>query len=709
MRDVKEIISAIRSFALAIMQDVDPLDKYDKVKTSKTRADLALNLKQFGVENDSSDISSYVYEAYVHAANENEAEKIYLAFVSNDRSRYLVDDFYVKNTLLNHDASRVVDYLMKKNLGAVKETGKANQTISNLTKKLREDIQQEAVSITGAGGVKAIQEQAGILFDSYTSLVELYQTCESDAKNAISDFTLLRGEILAAYRYLSTTLINCFGDSIKVIAPEIFDFETVEWLDAASMLKQAELKYNQLSDTCGNLINVISENFSNSVRGAIDIYRVVGDKRMGLIVAGLTMLNHYADSHSQTVVLGREFVTLKNYLSHDITTIKADLSRIAAIYKLINDLYLPKANAFFKHQDKVVNKEFADLTAILYSDKKVKDLREEQKGLIEKCQNIEETIIDLQKDILYYTTTIDECQRTLSENREEYNRAKMRKPRKPSFVINILTFGKAKDSYNRNLTEWAWACKPVIDSYEELLVEVEIDRKELSRCKTEHRSLSKQLNGVKKSIQSIAEQIKKSISVDDDIKMRIAPHLRDIVLLLKTAKTIISSGLTEQLTKRVTIDKIELEELTEQENLNIEKYTQKICAKLKKSPVEVINDGEVMLDKDHAVMVAAYNGTIDNLASMIQASINLHYMKQEQKVASQEYVKQLSEIQKKFQGEMAGIDDQSCVLKKALAKINTADDLDGVKHGLIALVGNEDVDISDEIIGFLNGNNALTI
>ena len=54
MSNVNEIISTVRNFALAIMRDVDPSDKYDKVNVSKTRAELSLNLQQFGIENDAS-------------------------------------------------------------------------------------------------------------------------------------------------------------------------------------------------------------------------------------------------------------------------------------------------------------------------------------------------------------------------------------------------------------------------------------------------------------------------------------------------------------------------------------------------------------------------------------------------------------------------------------------------------------------------------
>ena len=112
-------------------------------------------------------------------------------------------------------------------------------------------------------------------------------------------------------------------------------------------------------------------------------------------------------------------------------------------------------------------------------------------------------------------------------------------------------------------------------------------------------------------------------------------------------------------------------------------------------------------DQELNVMIKSYNHTIDNFVTMIQSSIDLYDMYQQQKVASQEYEKRLSEIQNEFQSEMEKIDDQSGVLRSALAQINTANNLEATKQGLIALV--ENVDISNEIKGFLNGNNTLTI
>jgi DNA repair exonuclease SbcCD ATPase subunit len=287
------------------------------------------------------------------------------------------------------------------------------------------------------------------------------------------------------------------------------------------------------------LVNTISENFSNSVRGAISSYRVVGDKRMALITSGLVMLNHYIDSHSQTKLLGKEFLTFQNYLKHDMTSIKADTSRIAAIYKTVNDVYLPQVNTFFKYQDQVLTKELSDLMLDIYSNDEVVELHNNQKVQIEKCQNLEEEIVDLKQNISYYQSVIEQYKQTIAENKDEYNLAKSRKPSRPLFITNILTFGNAKSIYNRKISEWVYMCKPVIDNYENLLTEIVVDSKELAQCQAEYSNKLKELQQTQKSLKNIVAQIKKCISVDENIKARISSHLKDLILLLKTAKYII--------------------------------------------------------------------------------------------------------------------------------------------------------------------------
>ena len=123
-------------------------------------------------------------------------------------------------------------------------------------------------------------------------------------------------------------------------------------------------------------------------------------------------------------------------------------------------------------------------------------------------------------------------------------------------------------------------------------------------------------------------------------------------------------------------------------------------------------DAEILRKEDEElnIMVGAYNQTVDNVASLIQTSIELDSMLKQQELADVEYEKQLSDIQTKYQLIMSQVDDKSNILKKAIAKINTADKFDDIKQGLISLANNDNASLSDEdIMNFLNDNKTLTI
>jgi peptidoglycan hydrolase CwlO-like protein len=347
----------------------------------------------------------------------------------------------------------------------------------------------------------------------------------------------------------------------------------------------------------------------------------------------------------------------------------------------------------------------------IYSNNEVVGLHNNQKALIEKCQNLEEEIVDLKQNISYYQSVIEQCKQTIAENKDEYNLAKSRKPSRPLFITNILTFGNAKSIYNRKISEWVYMCKPVIDNYENLLTEIVVDSKELAQCQAEYSNKLKELQQTQKSLKNIVAQIKKCISVDENIKARISSHLKDLILLLKTAKYIISESLSKDLTKKVCIQEISLVELSENEKTAISKYTQSICKEFKEDPV-VARYAEILTKEDEElnIMVGAYNQTVDNVASLIQTSIELDSMLKQHELADVEYDKQLSDIQTKYQLIMSQVDDKSNILKKAIAKINTADKFDDIKQGLISLANNDNASLSDEdIMNFLNDNKTLTI
>ena len=708
MKQNDKIIEVIRHFANMIMQDVNDYKDVDKTHTSKTRSELAENLKKYGINGDSNELNNYVYLAYSLAKNSIERKNVYYAFVNNEKSRFIVEEYAIKNSFENDDNKKALTTFKENKDTGVEELSKVTDEIIVLQSVLKKVVGNEQLSITGTGRVNSIQKQLTDIYEKYSKLIEQYNVSTDEIKCVIYDFTIIRSEILSIYRSLSSTLINCFGDSIKNVAPNVFNFDSIEWLDTASMMNETTLKYNQLADSCTNLMNVINENFSSTVKDALYAYRASGDKRVGLMLAGLNMVNHYIDANSQSNTIKREFISFQNSIKNDIATIKADTCRISTIYKLFNDLYIPQADIFFKHFDKVAYKELEELTNSMYANEKIKQLREEQISLINDCKEIEESVIDLQKDINYYNKTITLSKETIEISKDEYYAAQRNKPNKPFFLFDLLSLGYLGNQYNRAISEWVAVCKPVVESYEELIVDIEIDTTELVRCKKDYKEKMSRLSKTKAALNNVSNKIKQQISTDNEVKAKLLPHLKDLILLLKVAKEIIGKSLNENLTKTAKIQKSDFVELDDTEKVYIDKFVSQISEELNITPNLIGSPEED--DVELNIIANSYDQTIKNLASLVKSSIELQHLKNQQKINEIQYEKEMLNYQEMYKKEMSDIDNKSETLNKVLAQINTAENLDDIKSGLISLIDLDEMQILDkDILDMLEGKKIITI
>ena len=130
-------------------------------------------------------------------------------------------------------------------------------------------------------------------------------------------------------------LIDIYGDSIKMVSPDLFDFKRIEWLDVDEMLKYVELEYNKLTEKCAALIGEISKSFCTSLQGSLQAYKSLsnGNKSLGLAMAGLTMLEHYMGASERTNRLKSDLSVFQMSVKHDATRIKADMGRLLVICK----------------------------------------------------------------------------------------------------------------------------------------------------------------------------------------------------------------------------------------------------------------------------------------------------------------------------------------------------------------------------------------
>jgi len=691
------------------------------------RADLAYELTKFGVERDSLEVSKLAWEAYNYYHNDSTIRN---AFLDNEGNQYIVAEYQLYNSINQGDSAAVFPMLNQK-------MDKLDQSFQSLNSEISTTIKGELIvagsdmmsRITGTKGASNIQKEATSALNCYATLIDSYSSLKSDVQSIITDFVFLRGEIDKVYRQYVLTLMDTFGDSIKSVAPEMFNFDTIEWLDVASMFHNIQLEYKSVYDNSEALIGSISQSYSEALKGSVNSYKSSGSKSIGLVMAGINMFNHYANAKQETLKLQNQLLSLKSKMKRDATHIKGDESRLFVIYKQINDLFIPKANAFYKYNDQVLSDEYEQILNALYQDPEIKKLKQQRDNILTDYKLYEQNRVDNSLNIDYYTNHLAESKDALSKRTQQYEDAKNSKPSKPFFLFNWFTLGSLKRTYNRDIFEWNEACSPVIREYESLAVDIKVDEDELNQQQIEYKENLAHCNELKKELKELNDSIFNKIKVSKELKIELSYHLESIIRLLWVAKDIISSKLDDKLVRVVQIQDPEMQQLPKEVEMNIQSFTNSLrnievgkefatqsarYVENKYIKPKYDEQGkrqkETYSDEEVSALTSAENSAIQNGLDLLEQWTILKTRQVNSELVGQAYNQQLKRLQASFKANLSDIDQQSSVLSEVLKRINTSNNKEQLKEGLLQLSDLKDKNLTkDDLEQFLNGTKDIQI
>lgn len=702
-----------------------------------SRADLAYELRDLGVEEDSLDLSRLVWEAYIYF---NEDAKIAKAFLNNEENQSIVEEYKIHDLLDWNKEESIFSWIHTR----LQVSDSSLKTLSSLANMRMRDSSAGKSSglldtITGAKGIKDVQTTANKIFSKYSKVVDSYSQASTDVKSVMKDFVELRGHIANIYQDYATRLIDIYGDSIKSVSPKLFDFDRVQFLDVESMLKDISLEYDRLSEKCAVICGEIRDSFANSLKRGTNSYNVAKNKGVGLLLAGISMANHYLDADEKELRSKKELEVFKLGVKHDLTIIKADYARLAAIFKMLNDLYIPKANAFYKYSGRVLTCELDQLFASLYQEPEIKALVEQRKKYLAELRLLESSIVDNELNIGYYTKDIKKCRHQLDTMKDSYQQAVQSKPQKPLLVVNLLTFGSAMKRYNKDVYEWSMNCAPVIEEYGECRVDIKLDEDELAILKSGLKNNKDAYRKLKRDLQKQQREMASKIRASGDMKLRMASHLESIIKLLHIAKEIVESKLDEKYINTVEVTDYRDIQLPDELMQGVQSFTNnlrehlivdlEIAAKsidyvdeMKKRGTKKLQNHqeESNSNEDEKLVCVADPNEIENVAiagnELVQKSIDwletwadLKMQQVNGALAAHAYDAELKKLQHDFQKEMSLIDDQSKVLAETLKRINTAANGEQLKEGLLLLASREVTLTADDLEQFLNGTKKIEI
>lgn len=710
---------------------MDKLKIYQKIKelshqkgTVYTRADLAYDLQQLGISNDCFEVGILVWEAYQYFNQDN---SIRTCFYDNEKKGLLVDEYQADGLIAKNET----DCLFKLEQQRLQNW---NKSLNSVNKSVAEVIREEAVrqgsnitgAIIGTKGVESVKQEATKVFGKYSALVGNYDEAKQQIHLLIGDFIKLRAYICDIYHRFALTLVDAFGESIKVVSPELFDFEKIEYLDVHKMLQNVQLDYNAINEKCSTLMSDISDSFAQSLKTASIAYRGTSNKQIGLILAGLNMLSHYMETGEKVANLKQELLCLKNSVNHDVALIKGDMGRLFVIYKSLNDVFIPEAEAFCKFAEQVLSEEWRQLTDLLYNDDKTRSLKQKRDDILAELNKIEQEMNDEELNIGYYSMHITECKQLLDSLQTQYKDAKQTKPSKPSFLKNICTLGTSNKSYNRRIYEWSQICKPLVMQYENLQVDIKLDSDELKLQQTRFKEHQMEHNHLKNMLQQQNSLVIENISADKNIRLRMIPHLEAVISLLRLGRKIAENRLDNSLTKTVSITQQDIR-IPEDLSNKIDVFCQSVREHLEGSAVSAHRRKSIESNVDNIPVIesipeikqsehelaeirAAEGVAIQQTITFLESAIKLEAMKAQCAIAENNYNQELTKLQSQFYQYLESLNGRSDILMKSLQRMNTAQNHEQLKSGFLALADKsrnlfEDGDWED----FINGTKTIEL
>lgn len=697
-------------------------------ETTFTRTDVAFELKEFGISNDSIEVSKLIYDAYTHYGNNEFIKK---AFLNNDLTRYIVEEYQVVHSFNDGNEEDAL-ILMQTSIDNIENHVKSMRIFFDIPNEARLNLKMAekiSLAITGNTGVKDVKENAKIIYDRYSKAINYYKNAEDSIKSLTVDFIFLREHLLDLFHQYSFALIDIFGDSIKVIDPELFDFNKIEWLDTSAMKKKVNLEYNLLNKSCSKLAKEISISFNKTVDRSLKSFGSEKNYKVGLFMVALEVFGHYGRASAYKQELKEELLILKGNVKHDVTTIFGDLARLLEIYKTLNEQYIPTAELFFKNSKEVMTDDLANIIKTIYSTDELKSLKAKRDKVLRDLKLQGEKIKDRELYISYYNNNIEEMENNLTAYAPDYKEAKRHRPRKPFFLFNILSFGKMKKRYNLKISEWNQEYKGVFELCKQMEQDLILNSKQCKNQQIEVQTDKTQRDRLDINLRIVNKQIRQNIESNSQIKKVILPYLEPYIKMLYIAKNIISSSLDEKLTQKIEINKYKETDLPKEVKHQLSLFTESVKKDLypdKEMTAKTIisldnkpglvskktfikrDQGELKSKTEHinSLQKAAVKAGLN----FLEAWSNYENRKIEDEKATDYYIKQFENIEEEFKERIALIDNKSDALREIIKQVNTSTTTEEKKNGLLLLSDASGYSIrSEDIKEMLDGTKTIIL
>lgn len=645
---------------------------------------------------DSQKVSELVSEAWEALGKPDEIAR---AFVSNDGRNALVEAQRLPQMLREGDVDGIESFMRHSlrvahdSLGILDDKlyAEVQNVVDQATtswRKYEKKVKNFVSWINGTRGLEKSQDQANALIKYFKEVVEAYHSSRATVRGAIDDFITLRSDIVSTYHGFAMRLVDIFGDSIKAIDPNLFDFENVQWLDVNTKLENVSQEYDCLSDKCDSLIYRINESFDAVAQGIESDLDGSRHPVLAAINVVSSVADHYSKAQEADNAMRMKVEGFRTKVENGANLINTDKGRLLAIYTTLNNIFVPKAMTFLRFAGQLMEQDVSSIISTLYDNPQVRPLEEERRRIVEKLRRVDAQIVDLRQQIAPCRTKMNELKESLKARRTQFINVMKNEPQKPWWLYNIIFLGVPESNYSSKHDKWySWSFIPKFEkdlsflrSYEKNADDYGFAERKLCHERSE---LVKALNDRSKSIRGL-------ISASPEAKQRLLGNLRPLVAMLRLGREIAESKLDPEL---INAAEVFVEPQTAY-GLQLTPELEEGLANFKQSLEQKGSLGHIVASG----------------ISLAQSFAQLNAAKRQGEIDRKNYDQECEKIRENLRTYLAQVDDKSEFLREVMRKANLADTPEERKDALMLMSEVGGLKLSDdEFEDFLSGKRSIEL
>ncbi len=673
-------------------------DEQSRKNETISRADVAFVLQEkYKVKcGDGLSLSGAIYHAYEKYGKDDAIRRW---IVTNTGEKSVVEEYELNAHLNQGDTERAIAVAEKNLNDAQALIDEAKQRVADV---LKIELAQDAAALNkwlqGTGGMETIKSKSAALMDNYGKMVASYNAAESGVKNDIHDFVSLRSEVNNRFVKYANALVDIFGDSIKVVAPDLFNFDNVQYLDTAEMQRHAQLEYHKLDQNCTLLLGEIASHYSDTL-SQVPVWLKMGKdvgKKSGvygsLAVGAVSFLNHWLSAQEKTARMQNEYVNFEKSVKRDRQQMDGDMMRLMTVHKVMNDLYIPRAATFARKSEEVMSDDLKQLLNSLYADEGVSKLVKLRDELVDEMKRLEQSMNDHSENISKFEIQIADIQGMLSAQKENYQKAMARKPAEPGMLKRFFTFGMAQKEYGRKLLAWDEQDGTLANAYEDAMMDLDEGKEDLSSHSKSLEADKAAYESAKKRLLALNKEIKEKICATPAQKSAALGHLKNLVTLLHAGKKIMESRLDDQLVNVVVPKELaDVAPLPSEIETGLKGFVENVCSEVKKSGGEVahavMQEFGLSDNGEKGEASISVNVAVDKAADLIKSWSYMQTEQMKSQLTDAVYRQEMDRMKREFQETMASLNKESDALVEVMKRANTATDKENLRQALIDLAG----------------------